>query len=111
MQTDADSSKRKRQKSTDSHQKRATRPKNQKRSHTSDSEQKEDGEISDENDSEEDDDDDDDDVDHLNREQTKLSQRRQIVYEISDDSCSSSASGRNSPYAAFTGEQMSQKFK
>lgn len=100
--------KRKRHKSTDSdHKSRssASRPKTKKRANSSDSEPKEDGEISDDNGS--DDEDDDDDLCHVPRNDA-ISQRKQIVYEIDDDSCSSSGSGRNSPYSAFSGEELTQ---
>lgn len=102
-QCDLDKSKRKRQKSTDSDQNVApqvSRSKNRKRAKSSDSEPKEDGEISDDNDSE-------DDLKQTPQNHP-ISQRKQIVYEIDDDSCSSSASGRNSPYSAFSGEQLTQ---
>lgn len=62
---------------------------------------KEDGEISDDyNDSDDDDDD-------SNRSHSPAFQRKQIVYEIDDDS-SSNHSDRQSPYNEFSGEWLTQ---
>lgn len=96
--------KRKRHKSPDSHHTEivsATRQqKTRKRAQSSDSDQKEDGEISDDVDS-------DDDDSSGDRENSPIFQRKEIVYEIDDDSCSSSnGSGRNSPYNNFSGETV-----
>lgn len=105
-QNDRENVKRKRLKSTDSDDHKIkpsslTRAKAKKLVKTPSSEQKEDGEISDENDS------DDDDDDYRVRSESPVYQRKQIVYEIDDDSYSSSGSDRNSPYNTFSGEKLS----
>lgn len=98
--------KRKRQKSPNSEiASTTTRQKTKKRAKSPSSDQKEDGEISDDIDS---DDDDDDDDSSRDRENSPVFQRKEIVYEIDDDSygSSSDASGRNSPYNNFSGENV-----
>ncbi|XP_055320224.1 angiogenic factor with G patch and FHA domains 1 isoform X1 [Sitodiplosis mosellana] len=103
-QNDRENAKRKRLKSTDSdHQANpssssssSARAKAKKLSKTPNSEQKEDGEISDEND------DSADDEDYRVRSDSPVYQRKQIVYDIDDDSYTSSGSGQNSPYNTFS---------
>lgn len=102
--TERENVKRKRLKSSDSddHEIKPsslTRVKAKKLVKTPNLEQKEDGEISDENDS--------DDDDYRMRSESPVYQRKQIVYEIDDDSYSSSGSGQNSPYNTFSGEKLS----
>lgn len=104
-QKDRDGTKRKRVRSTDSNEKvrSPNRTKLKKSTRTSDSEQKEDGEISDEND---------DSNDSIyekrrNRRHSSDFPRKQIVYDVDDDdSYSSSCSGQNSPYNAYSGEKL-----
>ncbi|XP_031626133.1 angiogenic factor with G patch and FHA domains 1 isoform X2 [Contarinia nasturtii] len=100
---DRECSKRKRLKSIDSDKKisspsNSNRPKSKKLAKASDSEQKEDGEISDDYD------DSDDGIydKRKNRRNSPVSRRKQIVYDIDDDSYSSSGSGRHSPYNAYS---------
>lgn len=74
---------------------------------TQNPDQKEDGEISDDNDDSVDDDD-----DYRVLSASPVHQRRkQIVYEIDDDSYSSSGSGQNSPYNSYSGEELSKHNK
>lgn len=92
-----ESTKRKRLKSIDS-DKRAISAKNKKMARALNIDPKEDGEISDDYDDSDDD---------SNRSHSPAFQRKQIVYEIDDDS-SSTHSGRHSPYNEFSGEWLTQ---
>lgn len=112
---DRENAKRKRLKSTDSDHRAnpssssssLVRSKVKKLDNAQSSEQKEDGEISDDNDDSADDDD-----DYRVRSASPVHQRRkQIVYEIDDDSYSSSGSGRNSTHNSYSGEELSKHNK
>lgn len=112
IDNDRENAKRKRLKSTDSdHRPNASssslaRSKVKKLAKTPNPEQKEDGEISDDNDDSADDD------EYRVRSASPVHQRRkQIVYEIDDDSYSSSGSGRNSPHNSYSGENLTKHNK